>query len=125
LLGFTVYNAKKYTGVTPWDLAIAHYNYATQIPDAIKHFISPEIRSHLSDELLSHPIGDTAIMHTHNTLPSMAQRYHLPMWRVPSCPNLESTDISTVAGNRAIYEATQEKYFEFAKDLLTRITSLI
>lgn len=124
LLGFTIYNAKKYSGSKPWNLATAHYNYAMQIPDAIKHFIRPEIRDHLSDETLSHPIGEMAIMHTHNTLPSMAQRYHLPMWQVPSCNKLDESDVSTIMGNRAIYENTREKYIVFAQDLLSRMSAL-
>lgn len=124
LLGYTIYNAKKYTGVTPWDLAAAHYSYAMEIPNAINKFIHSEIRDHISTETLAHPIGDMAIMHTHNTLPAMAQRYHLPMWRVPSCGWLDSGDRSAVLGNRAIYEAAQGKYTEFAQDLLNRMKSL-
>lgn len=124
LLGFTIYNAKKYSGATRWDLATAHYNYAMEIPGAIEKFIRPEIRDHVTQEILAHPIGETAIMHTHNTLPAMAQRYHTPMWRVPSCGHLEDGDRNTILGNRAIYEATQGKYIEFAKDLLKRMESL-
>ena len=123
LLGFTVYNAKKYSGATPWNLATAHYNYAMQIPGAIKDFIRPEVRDHMAEAVWSHPIGEMAIMHTHNTLPAMAQRYHAPIWRVP-VQALDEADASTIRGNRAIYEATQEKYAEFAKDLLTRIDAL-
>jgi cellulose biosynthesis protein BcsQ len=124
LLGFTIYNAKKYAGSSPWDLALAHYNHAMEIPAAIKRFIRPEIREHLSDEILSLPIGGTSIMHTHNTLPSMAQRYHLPMWKVPDSPQLEGSDRNTILGNRAIYEATRDKYHDFAKDLISRIRAL-
>jgi cellulose biosynthesis protein BcsQ len=124
LLGFTIYNAKKYSGVTPWDLAKAHYNYATEIPTAIERFIGSEIREHISKEMLALPIGEKAIMHTHTTLPNMAQRYHLPMWEVPICPSLESGDKSTILGNRAKYEATQEQYVAFATDLLKRMESL-
>lgn len=122
LLGYTIFNAKKYSG-KPLDLATAHYNFATQIPEAIRDYISPDIRAHLSEEVLGEPIGGTAIMHTHNTLPSMAQKYHTPMWRVPSAI-LDSTDTSTILGNRTSYEATKEKYFDFAKDLLSRTSSL-
>jgi hypothetical protein len=126
LLGFTIYNAKKYSGVgKPWSLATAHYNYARQIPDAIKRFIPLGVRDRLPDDLLSTPVGETAIMHTHNTLPSMAQRYHLPMWEVPSCDHLESSDINTIKGNRVIYEDTKSKYAEFADDLLIRLNTLI
>lgn len=124
LLGFTIYNAKKYTGATKWDLATAHYNYATAVPDAIRRFVRPEIRSHLTDAVMSHPIGEMAIMHTHNTLPTMAQRYHQPMWEVPSCRLLDTNDRATILGNRSIYEATKEKYIEFANDLLVRMASL-
>jgi hypothetical protein len=62
-------------------------------------------------------------MHTHNTMPAMAQKYHCPMWRVPSAA-LESEDTSTVSGNRGPYEATQDRYHAFAKDLLSRLYSL-
>jgi cellulose biosynthesis protein BcsQ len=124
LLGFSIYNAKKYTG-TPWDLAKAHYNYAQRIPDAIKEFIPIGVREHLPDDVLSSPVGQTAIMHTHNTMPSIAQRYHLPMWKVPSCDNLDRSDVSTIAGNRALYEGTRDKYVGFATDLLKRLDMLV
>ena len=123
LLGFTIYNAKKYSGGT-WDLAKAHYNYAQQIPGAINRFIPLSVREHLQEDILSRPVGQTAIMHTHNTLPSMAQRYHLPMWKVPSCSHLEGSDVGTIAGNRSVYEGTRAKYIEFADDLLKRLGSL-
>jgi len=63
-------------------------------------------------------------MHTHNTLPSMAQRYHLPMWKIPESGHLEKSDAPTIMGNRAIYEGTRAKYREFATDLLGRMDSL-
>jgi cellulose biosynthesis protein BcsQ len=125
LLGFTIYNAKKYSGEgKPWNLATAHYNYAKEIPDAIKRRIPIAVRDRLEDPVLSSPVGEMAIMHTHNTLPSMAQRYHLPMWKVPSCDHLDKADISTIKGNRGIYEDTKNKYAEFATDLLTRLKTL-
>jgi cellulose biosynthesis protein BcsQ len=123
LLGFTIYNAKKYAGAKPWNLATAHYNYAMQIPNAIETYIPSEVRDYLPQNVWSHPIGEMAIMHTHNTLPAMAQRYHAPMWNVPS-QNLHQDDAGTIRGNRAIYEATEGKYAEFAKDLLKRIDAL-
>ncbi|QPF74999.1 ParA family protein [Roseateles sp. DAIF2] len=123
LLGFTIYNAKRYTGASEWDLAQAHFNYATQIPHAIAEFIPEAVRDHLDQAVWSHPIGNTAIMHTHNTMPAMAQKYQRPMWRVPGAP-LEQEDASTVAGNRGLYQATQALYHTFAKDLLNRLNSL-
>ena len=124
LLGFTIYNAKKYSNPQKWDLAVAHYNYAMKIPSAITTFIRPEIRDHVEAATLASPIGNTAIMHSHNTLPNMAQRYHLPIWQVPSCDTLDSSDASTIRGNRVIYEATCEKYKQFANDLLLRMKTL-
>lgn len=123
LLGFTIYNAKRYSGVTKWDLAQAHFNYATQIPDAIAEFIPEAVRNHLDQSVWSHPIGDTVIMHTHNTMPAMAQKYHCPMWMVPNM-HLESEDTSTVGGNRNLFFATKERYINFATDLLARLDSL-
>jgi cellulose biosynthesis protein BcsQ len=123
-LGFTIYNARKYTGNNDWDLATAHYNYAQQIPSTIQNYIKSDIRAHLTKKQLSTPIGEAAVMHSHSTLPSMAQKYHLPIWRVPSSPNLEGSDKSTVSGNRALYEGTRAKYHQFAQDVLIRLSTL-
>jgi hypothetical protein len=122
LLGYTIYNAKKYAGKNNiWDLAVAHYNYAEQIPATIERYIDKAIWDKVSHTKLKEPIGGVSVMHTHNTLPNMAQKYHVPIWKVPSNPMLETDDISTVAGNRTTYEMTRVKYLEFAKDLLSRI----
>ena len=120
LLGFTIYNAKRYSGASIWDLAQAHFNYATQIPQAIDEFIPKAVRDHLDPSVSAHPIGGTAIMHTHNTMPAMAQKYHCPMWKVPGMA-LEDGDTVTVGGNHKPYQATQERYHDFAKDLLSRL----
>lgn len=123
-LGYTIYNARKYTGVTEWDLAQAHYNYAQQIPQTIEQFISPEVRNHLTQEQANTPIGLTAVMHSHNTLPNMAQKYKHPIWQIPSLQNLDTEDRSTILGNRAIYEATRQRYIDFANSFLERINTL-
>jgi cellulose biosynthesis protein BcsQ len=123
LLGFTIYNAKRYSGVSKWDLAQAHFNYATQIPNAISEFIPELVRDQLDQSVWSHPIGETAIMHTHNTMPAMAQKYHCPMWQVPNA-QLDNEDNATVSGNRSLYQATQERYHSFVTDLLERLKSL-
>ncbi len=123
LLGFTIYNAKQYTGVTEWNLAKAHYNYALQIPEAITDYIPEEVRNCLPEETWSKPIGGLAVMHTHSTLPAMAQKYRCPIWDVPSAI-LDKSDQSTISGNRAKYHATKDKYKEFALDLLERIPVL-
>jgi len=125
LLGFTIYNAKKYKGTTKpkWDLAQAHYNYAEQIPNAILESIPAEVRQKLPTKTLNTPIGGTSIMHTHNTMPAMAQKYHKPMWAVP-LEKLEAGDTPTISGNRKIYEATKAKYTKFAKDVIKRLDTL-
>ena len=122
LLGYTIYNAKKYSGKNnSWDLAVSHYNYAAQIPSTIEKFIDSSIWQNLTHETLKQPIGGMAVMHSHNTLPNMAQKYHVPIWKVPSYPTLETDDISTIAGNRTAYELTRSKYVQFAQDFLNRI----
>ncbi|HVY75207.1 MAG TPA: ParA family protein [Puia sp.] len=123
-LGYTIYNAKKYTGATVWDLAQAHYNYAQQIPRTIVENISPEVRNHLSQEQANTPIGLTAVMHSHNTLPNMSQKYKRPIWQIPNLPNLDVEDRNTIIGNRAIYEATRQRYIDFANSFLERISTL-
>jgi len=123
-LGYTIYNAKKYTSSNKWDLAKAHLHYANQIPQTIIDYIDPNLRSHLDTPSLNNPIGETAVMHTHNTFPSMAQNYNLPMWRVPSHDKLRPEHTSTLAGSRAKYEDTKEAYIAFCNDLLNRINLL-
>jgi cellulose biosynthesis protein BcsQ len=124
-LGYTIYNAKKYSGVNnTWDLAHAHFNYAKQIPDTIKQCIGKDLRSHLDDRLMSEPIGGTSVMHSHNTFPNMAQHYHFPMWQVPALPNIEPEHASTLRGASAKYEHTAAAYKEFCLSLLKRIELL-
>jgi len=67
-LGFTIYNARKYTGQNEWDLAAAGMSYARQIPGAIRRYIPADVRRNLDDVNLASPIGGTAVRHTHNTL---------------------------------------------------------
>ncbi len=123
-LGFTVYNARKYTGKPPWDLAQAHYNYAQQIPGTIEEFIPKSVRADVPPEVLKKPVGETAVMHSHNTLPSMAQKYKCPIWKVPAHAPLDAEDQSTVSGNRMQYEATRERYLEFAAAVLERLKAV-
>ena len=123
-LGFTIYNANRYKRSTPWGLSKAHDNYAKQIPATIREHIHPDLWQHLNEDQLEEPIGEKAIMHSHRTLPAMAQKYRRPIWKVPSCNDLEASDKGTISGNRHRYEATQQGYHIFAKDLLTRLQQL-
>ncbi|CRE74407.1 TPA: ParA family protein [Yersinia enterocolitica] len=126
-LGYTIYNAKKYTNSkNEWNLAEAHYNYAKQIPRTIKENIGKNLREHLSDKLLAKPIGGDSIMLTHNTFPSMAQYYHLPMWKIPDLlpNNVDKEHANTLRGASKKYGETKAAYQNFCDDLIKRINLL-
>jgi hypothetical protein len=124
-LGFTIFNARRYTSSSnPWNLAQAHYTYAKAIPDTVVGHIPESVRDYLPPEVLAAPIGGVAVMHSHATLPNMAQKYRCPMWKVPTSASIEDEDKGTISGNRARYQATQGAYHEFAQDLLKRISLL-
>ncbi|WP_223489010.1 ParA family protein [Pseudomonas sp. A-RE-19] len=124
-LGYTIYNAKKYSGYNnKWDLAHAHLNYANQIPVIIERCIGEELRAHLSRELLAEPIGGTLVMHSHNTFPSMAQHYHKPMWQVPYAGNIEAEHVNTLRGATQRYIDTRASYIAFGEALISRIKLL-
>jgi hypothetical protein len=124
-LGYTIYNARKRADSrNQWKLTQAHYNYAKQIPKTLKKHISEDIRTHLTEEMVVNPIGKDAVMHSHNTLTNMAQKYKQPIWALPNYPSLEDTDKGTISGNRTDYENTKEKYQQLAEDFLRRIETL-
>ncbi|WP_330947719.1 AAA family ATPase [Thermomonas sp. LB-4] len=121
-LGFTVYNARKRADASnAWKLAKAHYNYAKQIPKTVQDFIPPEAMQGIDRKEIAKPIGGTAIMHSHSTIPAMAQKYRVPIWQVPDLPNLSSEDRSSVSPNREQYLATKNAYKVFADDVLARM----
>lgn len=125
LLGYTIYNAKKYTDVKhPWNLAQAHLNYAEKIPEIINEYMPESVCGHLTKDLIMKPIGDIAVMHTHNTFPNMAQKYHLPIWKIPEYKKLEAMDKSTITGNAEKYRHAKDGYSKFAEDLLIRLSTL-
>ncbi|HAS6028903.1 ParA family protein [Vibrio vulnificus] len=123
-LGFTIYNAKRYAGQNDLDLAAAHYSYVNKLPSVIHNNIPAECYNHLTEEQIKSPIGGKAVMHSHNTLPSMAQKYRQPIWRVPELLNLEPVDKGTISGNRQMYTDKQAGYHAFARDLLTRLEGI-
>lgn len=123
-LGFTIYNAKRYAGQNELDLAAAHYSYVKRLPQIIHNNIPNECYSHLTEEQIKAPIGGKSVMHSHNTLPSMAQKYRHPIWEVPELTNLESADKGTISGNRMMYKDKQQGYHEFARDLLVRLEGI-
>lgn len=123
-LGYTIYNAHRYQSPQRYNLAMAHYNYVEQIPNTIQQYISFETRIHLTEDMIRNPIGGEATMHTHNTMPGMAQKYKLPIWDVPSCGKLDKDDGNTIRGNKTVYEATQNSYLDFITDLQARVARL-
>lgn len=126
-LGYTIYNARPYRQ-TPktnkWDLASGHFHFAQEIPSTIMQSIPDEIRRHLSTEDINEPIGGTAVMHSHNTLPNISQKYHLPIWDLPAQTNLETSDQNTIRVNREVYLKTRERYQYFAESVIARISRL-
>ena len=125
LIGYTIYNAKKYDGrYNNLQLAKAHQHYAQQIPGTIAEFISQDVALPF-DEILESSIGGDAVIHTHNTFPSMAQRYHRPMWKIPDIlTEIELEDQNTVRGNSPKFRATQEAYHKFSDDVMRRLDML-
>lgn len=139
-LGYTIYNAKKYTkqgvSLNEYDLAQAHYQYASQIPYTILNFIKKENRENISDEVMKNPIGGKSIIHTHNTFPATSQALKCPMWNVPqewsrlssSAPDfiedLQAKGFDHNRGNNGKMTATKTAYINFANDLITRLELL-
>jgi cellulose biosynthesis protein BcsQ len=123
-IGYTIYNARKYSKYeNELNLAKAHHNYALQIPETIRHSIDPGNLIKF-DKILDNSIGGNAIIHSHNTFPSMSQKYHLPMWKLPDSGILDADDRSTIGGNQGAYKSTQQAYHVFAKDFLARVALL-
>lgn len=120
LLGYTLYRCSKRSDVSnKLNIPQAHYNHAMEIPKEIKKHISRDFYSDNSQHNIN--IGNDCIIHSHNTLTAMAQKYHLPMWELPDSSSLEASDKSTISGNKASYIETKDKYEIFAKDLLKRM----
>lgn len=123
-LGYTIYNAKKREGSSTWNMAIAHYGYAKQIKTTIAAQIPRSLSEGIGKVTLGKPIGEMAVMHSHNTYPTHAQKYHCPMWQLPSLESLEEGDKATVLTNRNRYLATRAAYKTFAKAVIARVKSL-
>ncbi|KTR02287.1 cobyrinic acid a,c-diamide synthase [Aureimonas ureilytica] len=125
LLGYTIYNARRYGGEGNYlDLARAHENYARQIPSTIREFILSDTILDNDGRALDHSIGENSVIHSHNTFPSMSQKYHCPMWLVPDNPHLEPGDKASIGGNRQKYVDTKRAYHAFARDFLHRVGML-
>lgn len=121
LLGYTLYKAQKRSDAhNGLHIPQAHYNHAVSIPHEIKSNIQKDI---YASQDIEENIGGTSIIYTNNTYPSMAQKYHVPMWRVPDA-SLDAEDRGTVVANQSSYRETKSKYWEFASNLLERINNV-
>ena len=131
-IGYTLYNAKKYDGDNEYQLADAHYSYAKRIPQIINHYIKAANKINVDD--IDMPIARGAIIHTHNTYPSVAQALKCAMWEVPEVyMRLQQTDPDYLKeqmidnlnrGSFGRYRETKEKYVEFASDFIRRTEAL-
>ncbi|RYY07889.1 MAG: ParA family protein [Sphingobacteriaceae bacterium] len=139
-LGYTIYNAKKYTRdsepFNEYNLAQAHYQYVVRIPETIMQYIQDSNRINIPAQTISLPIGGNSIIHTHNTFPAMAQALKCPMWNVPEkytqfqridkpyIEILNQNGFEYNVGNNGRLREIGNRYKIFTKDLLTRIDLL-
>lgn len=128
-LGYTIYNAKKQgKDRNKYDLAVAHYKYVEEMPGAIDQYILPQNRASVPN--IMEPIGGSAIMHSHNTAPSVAQALKCPIWLIPETyeyirknkMELLETLLTEKpnGGQYANYKETREKYISFAEEFIHR-----
>lgn len=130
-LGYTLYNAKKYDGDNEYQLADAHYSYAKRIPQIINQYIKEDNKVQIDD--INMPIAGGAIMHTHNTYPSVAQALKCAIWEVPDVfTRLQQTEpeylkeqmIDVNRGSFGRYREIKDKYIEFATAFIERTEAL-
>lgn len=123
-IGYTIYNAKKYSRYEEnLSLAKAHHNYAKQIPETINEYID-DVNILDFPDVLGASMGNNAIIHSHNTFPSMSQKYHIPMWNLPDYNHLDQEDQATIIANQQAYRKTRDSYHTFAQDFLNRVAKL-
>lgn len=113
LLGYTIYNAQKRSDANnELQLAQAHYNWAKILPKNIVEYIQDECYLPLSNEEIRSSIGNNAIIYGHATRTETAQKEKKPIWLLPA---------GTGGINRQAINEIQNKYHEFANDLLKRL----
>lgn len=130
-LGYTIYNARKYDEDNEYQLADAHYSYAKRIPQIINQYIKEDNKVKIDD--INMPIAGGAIMHTHNTYPSVAQALKCAIWEVPDVftrlqqaesEHLKEQMIDVNRGSFGRYREIKDKYIEFAKAFIERTEAL-
>ncbi|MBX8834209.1 ParA family protein [Enterobacter sp. Y17] len=124
LLGYTIYNAKKRSDApNELNVALAHYNFARKIPDTIKKYVPQNCLLNNGKDYFETSMGENSVIHGHGTLPTMAQKYKAPMWKVPDLPNLQE-EKGTIKGNSKDYYGTRAGYIKLAQDVLDRLELL-
>lgn len=128
-LGYTIYNAKKQSkNLNSYDLAQAHFSYVQEMPDIIDKFIRTDNR--VKCDKIMEPIGETAVMYSHNTFPSVSQALKCPMWLVPETyAEFEKKHLDTIvekpnSGHYKKYKETLNQYIAFANDIIERMEAL-
>jgi cellulose biosynthesis protein BcsQ len=127
-LGYTIFNATRYerrarTSHNDLGLSQAHYANAEKFPKVIKESI--KIKQPVPSQMANKPIGEKAIMYSHNTYTSQAQEYNVPIWRL--CDTVHDPDKSRVQRGgdaRKKYDEIKRYYLEFANSLLERVAYL-
>lgn len=138
-LGYSIYNAKKYSknkdsaAGNKYDLAQAHFQYVNKIPNTILEYIQKTNRKNFDDQQIANPIGESSIIHTHNTFPAMAQALKCPMWEVPNVyanlndeqkDELKENGFEFNQGNKGRLETIKEQYIAFTQDFIKRVEQL-
>ena len=98
-----------------------------RIPEVINQYIKPANKIKLED--IDMPIAGGAIIHTHNTYPSVAQSLKCAIWEVPEVftrlqqdepEYLQEQMVNVNRGSFGRYRDIKDKYIEFAKALIER-----
>lgn len=118
-VGYVILNARKRSDSdNDWQLTKAAFRYAQRIPGEIKQHIPAQ---NLPSYRTAPPLGGTAIMHSHASMPSVSQNHHVPMWEVPAKTEPSDDDYFSVMGAQVAYTATLQKYQLVAEELMKRI----
>lgn len=119
-LGYTIYNARGRKD-QPLGLAKAHRDFAKEIPGEITKWIPIYNISANAKDVIGDSIGGNSIWGSHNTYPTMAQKYKCPMWSIPNQHLDSQEDVSTVQLNKLRYLNTKQSYYTFTNDLISRV----
>lgn len=118
-MGYTIYKAQVRND-QELGMVGAHRNYALRMPEEIAHWIPKLYVAEKNKGRIKESIGQSSVWFTHNTYPTLAQKYKCPIWTVPS-KTLDTADANTVRINKQRMLKTREDYSTFADDFLSRL----